>query len=278
MILCYDDNTLLTVLKILIEEDGVSFVCGEKTLKVFGKPKKGIDLAELKKFIHTLLSWDDKFMTIDYIKERMSVYFLIDKIEWIDSKVNSNLINKENKQKGEEGMLNTKELKEKFISEVNVGIDLMSGRLGILSNEGLLVLNDNNDLLSVPFYKELRLPAIRINDFSLLKKGTIVELNGELAFFIERKDNKLVVLKQDGSLQEIVVKKDLLLQEGIKAVVFDLNNFNPFMLLLLDKEDGFKDSKDLLLMLMLANQFNNSQQNGNLMPFFFYKDLVKNKE
>ena len=278
MILCYDDNTLLTVLKILIEEDGVSFVCSEKTLKVFGKPKKGIDLAELKKFIYRDLSWDDEFMTVDYIKERMSVYFLIDKIEWIDSKVNSNLINKENKQKGGEGMLNTKELKEKFISEVNVGIDLMSGRLGILSNEGLLVLNDNNDLLSVPFYKELRLPAIRINDFSLLKKGSIVELNGELAFFIERKDNKLVVLKQDGSLQEVVVKKDLFLQEGIKAVVFDLNNFNPFMLLLLDKEDSFKDSKDLLLMLMLAKQFNNSQQNGNLMPFFFYKDLIKSKE
>lgn len=165
----------------------------------------------------------------------------------------------------EDSKMNTNNLRDSIFKEVsNVAIDIQSGKLGVITPEGLAVYNSGSVDVNPLTELSVKLPAfamrVKVED---LKEGDILINGTSISFFKAKTEKGYETIDTKGTVDTVGAVNNLFFGKNTVMAVrnmFSGTGMNPLMLaLMLGDNKGF-DAKTFALMSMMGNTTGDSNQ------------------
>lgn len=195
---------------------------------------------------------------------------------------NSKLQYDNNLPKEKPKMINTNSMRDSFFREVsNVALDMQSGKLGVVSKDGISVFT--KDGISVNPITEMgfKVPAFAMRvAVSDLKEGDIIIGSDDPTFFVEKTDTGYVTMSLSGVLQEVGNVTNMFFGKNSVLAVKNMfgntggadGGMNQGMMMAMmmgsdsDKAgDGFDMKKMIMMQMMMGNQGSADSQMNPMM-------------
>lgn len=169
---------------------------------------------------------------------------------------------------------NTSSMRDSFFREIkNVAIDMQSGKMGVLTNDGISVYTKEGVSVNPMTELSFKLPAfamrISIDD---LAEGDIIINGTEASFFKGATETGYEIVTMSGEVKQVGQVSNLFFGKNsvlaVKNMFGNMGNgasgMNPMMMAMLMSDD--KDSKLDPKMLMMAMMMSGSESAGGMNP------------
>ena len=176
-------------------------------------------------------------------------------------------------------MINTNSMRDSFFREVsNVALDMTSGKLGVVSKDGISVYTKDGVSVNPITEMGFKVPAFAMRvPVADLVEGDIVINSGEPTFFKEHYDVGYSVVTLNGAIVEIGNVTNMFFGKNsdlaVKNMFGDTGNsgMNPMMMAMMMSDsdsksgDGVDMKKMMMMQMMMGNQGNTSGQMNPMM-------------
>ena len=185
-------------------------------------------------------------------------------------------------------MINTNSMRDSFFKEVkNVALDMQSGKLGIVTKDGITVFTDEGVSVNPITEMGFNIPAFAMRvPVEQLAKGDIIIGSGEPVFFREGSKAGYLTISTTGVFQEVGIVANMFFGKNTVMAVKNMfggdsseSGMNPMMLAMMmgsDKEgSGGFDFKKMMMMQMMMGQGNQGGIGGmNPMMAMMFMDKM----